>query len=1039
MPLQKQSLNINFSQGLETKTDPYQIPFGKFLNLRNCVFRKQGRLTKRYGNKLLTQLPYITNEGSQSFLTPTSFVTTFSGNLTSIGPSLLAFSIPSEEWIDKGDLKPVTLSTLPLIRSNNTQSQADSVVSPNGLVLTAYTDQVSNGTSNSPVYKYVIADVATGQNIIYPTELAGTAGAVSGSPRVFILGNYFVIVFTVTITAVNHLQYIAINFYSTSDTIGPTDITAQYTPASTVAWDGVVSNNNLYLAWNGNDGGGAIRVTYIDSTFIQHATVVFAGESCEMMGVCVSLLGSSQQIYVVYYKAAGTTSSCLVVNANLATLLAPTVLTTIYAVNNVTCCAAFGGSITYFLEAANTYSYNSVQTNRIVAGGISTFSSSGFVIIARSVGLASKAFNVVDQTAQAGFTTYFLAVYDATNGSSYKTLQPTYFLMQYNGQIVARLAMANAGGYVTTGLPSVTTDERLAYMAYFYKDQIRPINSSQGGSNSVDGIYSQLGINLVKFDIGNVDQFSAEIASDLHITGGFLWMYDGFIPVEYGFHVYPENLHAANATTGGLQIPQQYYYIAVYEWTDNQGNIFRSAPSLPLSFVVPAGTNTNLVTVDVPTLRLTYKSTNPPKITVYRWSTAQQTYYQMTSIITPILNAPGSDSIAILDGKSDAQILGNEILYTTGGVIENLPAPASQSMTLFKSRLFMIDSEDLNLLWYSKKVIEATPVEMSDLLTLFVPPTTSAQQSTGPCRCLGPMDDKLIIFKDNAIYYLTGDGPDNTGAQNDYGEPVFVTSTVGCNNQRSIVGTPIGIMFQAGDSGIWLLGRDLSTKYIGAAVEEFNSYKVLSANNIPDTNQIRFALSNGLTLVYNYFFDQWAIFDNVPATSSTIYQSLYTFIDQFGRVYQEAPGTYADGSRPVLMSFATGWFNLAGLQGFERIYQMYLLGTYLSPHKLTVQIGYDYNSSPQQSIQIVPDNFSGNYGDDPLYGNGQYYGGQAQLEQWQIYFQQQKCQSFQITVNEYFDSTLASQPGAGLTLSGLNLVVGAKSQTPKLKASRSVG
>ena len=30
MALQKNPLNINFSQGLDTKTDPYQVQLGKF-------------------------------------------------------------------------------------------------------------------------------------------------------------------------------------------------------------------------------------------------------------------------------------------------------------------------------------------------------------------------------------------------------------------------------------------------------------------------------------------------------------------------------------------------------------------------------------------------------------------------------------------------------------------------------------------------------------------------------------------------------------------------------------------------------------------------------------------------------------------------------------------------------------------------------------------------------------------------------------------------------------------------------------------------
>ena len=54
----------------------------------------------------------------------------------------------------------------------------------------------------------------------------------------------------------------------------------------------------------------------------------------------------------------------------------------------------------------------------------------------------------------------------------------------------------------------------------------------------------------------------------------------------------------------------------------------------------------------------------------------------------------------------------------TGGVVEDVNAPASNIMTLFDTRLWLVDAEDPNLLWFSKQVIESTPVEMSDLFTI---------------------------------------------------------------------------------------------------------------------------------------------------------------------------------------------------------------------------------------------------------------------------------------------------------------------------------
>ncbi len=481
---------------------------------------------------------------------------------------------------------------------------------------------------------------------------------------------------------------------------------------------------------------------------------------------------------------------------------------------------------------------------------------------------------------------------------------------------------------------------------------------------------------------------------------------------------------------------QQYFYQAVYEWTDNQGNIHRSAPSIPVSVTTTGSTSFNQI--NVPTLRLTYKTANPVKIAIYRWSTAQENYYQVTSIASPLLNNPLIDSVSYVDTLSDAQILGNSLIYTTGGVIENIGAPATAITTLFKSRLFLVDSEDKNLLWFSKQVIEAVPVEMSDLFTKYIAPTTSAQGATGPITALSAMDDKLIIFKKDAIYYITGTGPDNTGSNDDFSEPVFITSTVGCANPLSIVFSPRGLMFQS-DKGIWLLGRDLSTSYIGADVEQFNASVVQSAVNVPATNQVRFTLSTGETLMFDYYYSQWATFIGVPAISSTLFQGFHTYINSFGQVYQESPGTYLDGSRPVLMSFTTSWINTAGLQGFMRAYQLYLLGVYYSPHKLNVSVAYDYNPSPTQTSVIIPKNYAAPWGGEQLWGSGSAWGGPGNIEQWRVFLAHQKCESLQISVTETYDASIGAAAGAGFTLSGMNLVVGMKSGYPRLSAAKQVG
>lgn len=1096
MAIQKTSLPINFAMGLDQKTDPFQVAPGKMLALQNSVFTKAGRLTKRNGFAPLASLP------NASF----THLTTYSGNLTAIGSRLSALSASTSQWIDKGSIRPASLSVLPTVRSAVNHPQGDSVVAPNGTACTAYTE-TNSGTN---VYKYVIADSVTGQNLIPPTLITPTAGTVTGSPRVFVLGSHFMIVFTATITASNRLQYIAVSTANPTAANAPVNVTSNYVASSGVAFDGVVANNNLYLAWNGADT--AVHMTYIDFTLLQHNTTNYAGRTATIMGVNADVSGTSPIVWATFYNSADSTGYAMAVDGMLNTVRAPIQVINGLSVRNITGVAT-GGVETVLYEVINAYSYDAaIPTDYIQSRTVPQSGAIGAITtVVRSVGLASKAFLV-------NGVAYFLGAYQSD-------FQPTYFLLDTAGKVIAKIAYSNGGGYVTFGLPGFTVTGNVAQFAYLYRDLIQSVNKAQGAPAPA-GVYSQTGVNLATIDLAPTDLSTAEIGNDLNLSGGVMWMYDGVGPVEQGFNVWPDNVEVTAAAAGGFVSAQQYFYQAVYEWTDAQGNIFRSAPSIPVSVTTTnatgktfastdvntttdaitvtghgyitgqsfaltttgglpaplavattyyaiivdantikvasslanaiAGTAIDLTTqgtgndtivpitgvgsntVNVPTLRLTYKTATPVKIVIYRWSQAQQEYFQVTSITAPLLNDTTVDQVSFIDTLSDAQIVGNSLIYTTGGVIENIAPPATDIMALYKSRLIMVDSEDRNLLWYSKQVIEGTPVEMSDLFTVYVAPTTAAQGSTGPITALSALDDKLIVFKRDAIYYITGNGPDNTGINNDFSEPVFISATVGCTNQQSIVFTPQGLMFQS-DKGIWMLGRDLSTQYVGAPVEDYNADPVLSALNVPGTNQVRFTMTSGATLMYDYYFGQWGTFVNIPGISSTLYKDLHTYIDKYGRAYQEAAGVYLDGSKPVTMKFTTSWLNIAGLQGFERAYFFYLLGVYLTPHKLSVEIAYDYASSPTQISMISPTNFTPNWGGEQLWGSGGGWGGDGNIEQHRVFLQQQKCQAFQITITEIYDPSFGVPAGAGLTISGINCMIGVKDSKPRLRASKSVG
>ena len=748
MSIEKNAININFRGGLDLKTDPYQVTVGKFESLVNSVFDSLGRLTKRNGFG-----SFPANPGNN----PTH-ISTFKDDLVSAGTTLASYESQTQKWTEHGSYLPVDPSVTALIKNNLNQSQCDSAVSGN-IVCVTYAE---SNTVGAITYKYSILDAITGQSLVAGIALTGTGGTVTGTPRVFLLGINFIVVFSVTISGTEYLQFIPINV-NTFIVGAPQVITNSYASAPGVDWDGVVASGNLYLAWNGS-GSSGIKMVYLSSALsLSSATNPDPSHTAQIMGLCVDTSGSPV-IWAMYQGATGS-AYALAVGPDLSVILAATAFDTVNTLLNVTGYAT-GGTVGIISEISKTYSTidSAIPRSALTISAVnqSTGYLSGPVTFNQQMGLASKmfAFGPLKRIC-------FLAAHLSAN-------QPAYYLMSSDGLVISTIAYQNGGGYRSNGLANVSQVGSSFYIPYLFKDLIESVNkgtnltSTAANPVQTGGIYSQTGINIVDFSVQSQPS-SIEFGTNLNLTGGFVWAYDGVLLNENGFFLWPElplspdgtykgistysvpvtptattvsgsntlngvssllgiaigqSVSGTGIATGSivagfgpaanqviLSLPmtssgsgrtitftgnmsaQTYFYVFTYEWTDNQGNAFRSAPSVPVSIVV--GSSSSSVDIVVPTLPITYKLTNPVKIVGYRWSTGQQEYYQFTSILYPTLNPTTSGiitapTVTITDSNSDATILGNNILYTTGDVVENISPPATSTPWPFLIQRFLL-------------------------------------------------------------------------------------------------------------------------------------------------------------------------------------------------------------------------------------------------------------------------------------------------------------------------------------------------------------
>jgi hypothetical protein len=284
------------------------------------------------------------------------------------------------------------------------------------------------------------------------------------------------------------------------------------------------------------------------------------------------------------------------------------------------------------------------------------------------------------------------------------------------------------------------------------------------------------------------------------------------------------------------------------------------------------------------------------------------------------------------------------------------------------------------------------------------------------------MDSNLVIFKKNAIFILNGEGPNALGQQNDYGNPQLITSDTGCEDTNSIVAYPNGLLFKS-KKGIYEINRGLAVQYIGAQVAEFNQYEVVSSQLLPEVNEVRFVLSNGSILVYDYQERQWAVDTISNAISGVSHNNVYYYVNSSNIVLGENSlffDNYASGDAlvPYSSKLETNWIQVvatnngaslsAGVQQWQRLYKIHLLGRYKSAHTLKVSLAYNYNDTVVDFATISPS------------GSGLY--------QFVVNPSIQKCEAIKIIIE---DTNTSLTNGESMELSSMLLEVGLKGSSQK--------
>ena len=1003
--------------GISSKESELLIEPGSLATLDNCTLDAVGpggaTAAKRLGFTQLTGT--LIPSGS---VTSADGLATFGDELIRFdGSTAYAYVDGGNAAISKGPVSPCIVTSRSMVADAREQQFSDMAIA-NDYALVAWYD--SAGGVRAQIF-----DAATWRPLASEEVLDATATRV----RVIAIGNYLHAIWRDGAGLSGH--------YFDTTSADPTDSTSYVITAGGVGGQGhfdAITQTTTRAAYCYTAAAGTVNVGYINQLGV---VSVAPAEVAVVDGATINfptLYTDSTDTYVTcaYWRDATGVRAFSRLASDLTAVAAPGNINAGGTAYTIAMTRVSGTSIRVYWSSAVSATVGGIRTATYnpATGGAGTTDSifHRARIVSRAFVQDSDDYVLVEHLRLTGTTTIV------------DSLQSTYYLLRLRytdidgvawytaiPSIVGKALTYRAGELDTAG-PMTFTFSNPSTGVWICAGSIKTRLDSTGNN-----VFSRTGIARLTFDFGSARLYqSAQIGGNLHVVGGVLSAYDGQSFVESNYHYFSEEHTLTEINPGAGNLPNgTYSYRLVPEWTDIAGNVVRGLPSVALSITVAAGPSN--VQLAIPNSSHSYRTPadvlgNASGIpqrsnfawVVYRTVAGGTAYYKTLTTTDPAYNDPTTfGTSAYTDNLVDATLIGRQILYTTGGVLENTSVPACSVIAAGKNRLFLAGiDDDPNIIWYSKEYVKGEALAFSDSLTMRVDPTSIAAPD-GEITGLAVMDSSLLVFLENCVIAVAGDGPTDSGEQNTFGAPQLVTSDTGCSDARSICITPAGVLFK-GAKGIYLLTRGMQVQYIGAPVEAYNSLTLTSAVLIEGKNQVRITHSDGVALCYDYYTGQWSTFSNHAALDAVMWSGSYTYLrTSGGTVYREAASTWTDpSSTSITMTVVTPWIKTAGIAGFQRLRRLIVLGTYYAAHTLRVRIAYDYSSSYSDTYDYVTSS------DADV----------ATRYECRVHVEQQKCEAFRVELTDVSPS--GTQRSA--TWSAIVAECGVKQGPAKMPAAKSI-
>ena len=966
-----------FLAGIQSNLDDKAVPSPKLIALENCWFERRGLLAKRPGSV----------QTSQSFSYQDAADVWQAGGLLDSIRTLFAsrnellcvdndgvpftWAFTTSRWWQQhsqGNLLAPKITVAPVVKDGTVHTAYDACQTTGWrMTVTQPKSTVAGGLS------YQILDSTNGAVVVPPTVFGN---ANSRWPSCVAVGTALIALYVDT--TANQLRAFRVvlsgNVPVTSDVLISGNIRSPYVYDSDT--DGAATGTSTFAAIAYSAATTVEAITINSSAAVVNGPIASSGTggTIEALGVAVDPLADRVGLAWVRNNAGTRTLRAMIRDGGLGAVAAETVVHNAYSTNacfyvtRVFESAPVGGQRVLHILYQDGINGSPVITPLFVRHA--TFSTAAAIggpnIYGHSMSIASRAFRdgatmmVTTLPALHSLAFNIKLIITTLGGTTTPATPRPYirgkYVAQANGPVLSPVAVFNEGGVgaagpVLTHVQGLGSRRYLSCVGRFVAHIFDAV--SFGGGDSFDIIASHA---VIDFGVATVQSVSLNDVT--YLSGGLLQQNDVGV-VESNFIIFPDPVAMVfTSGAGGNLSLGSYTYIVRYEWVNGRGMTEAS------TFVAKTVTATNSrMTITIPTMPYTARQLQRPiSLAVYRTAVnppANPQFWRVTALDPAdtagsnnyLANDPSVGLMTFIDDRSDTSLMQFDLLDVGLTDLDPINVPHCTCLASDGNRLFVAGLDDPNIVWPSLLVAGfGNGVQFNEALQIRV------DDYGGDVNGLAVLNERLIIFKERAIYAITGDGPDNSGANGAFSTPQLIHSDVGLLQPSAVCLSDDGIFFFS-TKGWCILDQSLSVKYVGAPVEKYNGLTYSAVTLMPAKRQIRCLSTTGPSLLYDYEIDQWSTFTgNFLGTAAAIYQnSQYVYAQTSGlSFFEDIGGTlFRDGSTEYSMKIRTAWQHGPSQQEYMTGGFFSVLGSYFDFHKLRVTVWYNYDETTP--IVMSPD------------------------------------------------------------------------------------